>query len=74
MPFYEFKCSKCEKEKEKFLEFKDYREPVYCECGEQMNKLVPHFDWKFAGVTSRTDVEIEVMSQEESMQQMASNE
>ena len=74
MPRYEYLCPKCQKEKEKFLEFDDYREPVYCECGEQMNKLVPKFDWKFAGVTSRTDVEIEVMSQEESMQQMASNE
>ena len=74
MPRYEFVCPKCKKEKDEFLEVKDYREPVYCECGEQMNKLVPHFDWKFAGVTSRTDVEIEVMSQEESMKQMASNE
>lgn len=71
MPRYEYRC-KCGKERDKFLEFKDYREPVYCECGEQMNKLVPHFRWKFASVTSRTDIELSVMSQEESMKQMAS--
>ena len=71
MPRYDYVCPKCKKEKDKFLEYKDYREPVFCECGEQMKKLVPHFDWKFAGVTSRTDVQLDVMSSEDSMKEFA---
>ena len=70
-PRYEYKCPKCGKKKDKFLEYKDYREPVFCECGEQSNKLVPHFDWKFASVACRTDIEIEVKNVEDSMNEFA---
>ena len=74
MPRYEYVCPKCGKKTDKFLEVKDYREPVFCECGEQAEKLVPNFDWKFGGVTSRTDIEMGFVSQEESMRQMASDD
>ena len=69
MPVFEFLCPKCKEKKDQFLELKDYREPVYCECGKQMKKLVPHFDWKFGGVTARTDVELSTMSQEDSLKE-----
>ena len=71
---YEYKCPKCGKKIEHYLEVKDYRKPMFCECGEQLEKLVPNFRWKFGGVTSRTDIEMSVVSQEESMRQMASDD
>ena len=70
MPRYDYTCS-CGKKRDKFLSYKDYRKPVYCECGKQMKKLVPHFQWKFASVASRTDVELEVKSMDDSMNEMA---
>lgn len=69
MPIFEYKCG-CGKEKEHFFEIKDYRNPVYCECGKKMKKLIPHFYWKFGGrnvMSSRTDIEIEPMSMQDSM-------
>jgi len=40
MPIYEYRCPKCNREKEAILSFQDCDIPQECECGERMTKLI----------------------------------
>ena len=73
MPIYEFKC-KCGKREDRFLEFENYKEPQTCICGNIMDKLISrpsNINMKGTrGITSRTDIEMETMSREQSMKEL----
>ena len=59
-PIYEYRC-KCGKENDILSEkFESPSETgdIICECGKVMERLMPHFTWKFGGLSSRTDIEM----------------
>ncbi len=73
MPIYEMICE-CGKTKdylsERFLSIKD-TEDIICKCGKKMSRLIPNFYWKFGGrnvMSSRTDIEMDTMSMQDSME------
>ena len=37
MPFYNYKCPKCQKSKELMRKFSQMKDPVQCQCGSEMN-------------------------------------
>ena len=41
MAVYQYKCSKCNKEKEIECSIKDYQSSIPCECGHMVNNPLP---------------------------------
>ena len=75
---YDYKCAACGKKdayySEKATLMRD-ADKVQCECGGQMERQFSkaHINMRGTkGITSRSDVEIETISQQESIRRMAS--
>ena len=75
---YDYKCAACGKKdsyySEKATLMRD-ADKVQCECGGQMERQfsTAHINMRGThGITSRSDIQIDVMSQEDSMKEMTS--
>ena len=49
MPYYDYECPKCNKIKEIERSIKSLDEPVLCDCGNKMDKLISIVSIRFKG-------------------------
>jgi putative FmdB family regulatory protein len=55
MPTYRYICPKCGAEKTEVKLMRDCDEPVYCECGEKMNRQFGVATFKIRGASSKNN-------------------
>lgn len=55
MPNYHYKCPQCGKEKQEIKLMCQSDDPVYCECGEKMNRQFGVATFKIRGASSKNN-------------------